>query len=140
MGKRIALHDYIEVDGEDLSEFARSVSFTSEDEQVDVSGFNASGQNETLAGNRARSVTVEFFMSRESGEVHDTIYPLHRDREEFEFVWRADQNEVVSSTNPELRGTVIVPTYGEGATRGEAETTSITFVSQGDAGLEFTDS
>jgi fructoselysine-6-P-deglycase FrlB-like protein len=34
----------------------------------------------------------------------------------------------VSATNEELRGEVKVLTYGEGGTRGEAETTSIVFI------------
>ncbi len=137
MGKRIALTDYIEVDGVDLSYFARSVAFTSTDDQIDVSGFNATGADETLAGKRARQVTVEFGMGRGSNEPHQVLYPLHKNRSEFDFVWRADVNAGVSSTNPELRGTVILPEYDEGATRGDYETASLTFVSQGDDGLEF---
>jgi hypothetical protein len=78
MSKRIALKDFIEVDGHDLSNFARSVSFSSEHEQVDVSGFNALGTDEFLAGKTTQSVTVEFFGSYGSGEVHDVLYHLHR--------------------------------------------------------------
>lgn len=137
MGKRIALTDYIEVDGEDLSYFARSIAFNSADDQVDVSGFNASGTDEFLAGKRVRTATVEFGMSRGASGPHQVLYPLHRDKSEFDFVWRADVNAVVSATNPELRGTVILPTYDEGATRGDYEVASMVFVSQGDAGLEF---
>ena len=44
--KRVALYDYIAVDGVALSSFARSVQFSSTDEQVDVSGFNATGVDE----------------------------------------------------------------------------------------------
>lgn len=137
MGKRIALTDYIEVDGVDLSYFARSVAFTSADDQVDVSGFNATGTDESLAGKRARSVTVEFGMGRGSNEPHQVLYPLHKNRSEFDFVWRSDVNNAVGATNPELRGTVILPQYDEGAVRGDYETASLTFVSQGDDGLEF---
>lgn len=140
MGKRIALYDYFEIDGVqfDTGE-VRSVAFSSEDEQVDASGFNATGNDETLSGKRAKSVTLEVFMKRDAGSVKDILYPLHRDRATFEFVWRADQNAGVSATNPELRGDVTLPTWAEGATRGEVEVATLTFISQGDAGLEFYD-
>lgn len=135
--KRIALYDYVEVDGVALSSFARSVAFTSEDEQVDVSGFNATGVDEFLAGKRARSITIEFFMSRASNEVFQVLYELHRDKTVFGIVWRANVNSAASSTNPELRGSVTLPTFDIGATRGDAEVATFTFISQPTSGLEF---
>lgn len=136
--KRIALYDYIEIDQVSFaSGFVRSVSFSSEDEQVDASGFSATGVDEFLAGRRTRSVTVEFFMTRAANEVHQVLYPLHRDKTIFEFVWRANQNAAVSATNPELRGNVTLPSWIEGATRGEVETASLTFISDSTTPLEF---
>ena len=61
MAKRIALKDHITVDAVDLSNFARAVKFSSEHERIDVSGFNATGANEYLAGATEQEVTVEFF-------------------------------------------------------------------------------
>lgn len=137
MGKRVALYDFIEVDGVTISSFVRSVSFDSTDDQVDASGFNATGTDETLAGKRARSVTLEVMMGRGSNEPHSVLYPLHKNRSTFDFVWRANVNSAVGPSNPELRGEVTLPTYSEGATRGELEVATLTFVSQGDSGLEF---
>lgn len=128
MAKRIPFYDYIEVDGVNLSNFARSVNFESTDDQVDVSGFNPTGASEFLQGTRVRQVEVEFFGSRGSGEVHQTLFPLHDSRAEFDFVWRPDVNSAVSATNEELRGTVRLLNYPESATRGEAETATYTFV------------
>lgn len=128
MAKRIALYDYIEVDGVNLSNLARSIEFESEDEEVDVSGFNPTGASEFLQGQRTRAVTVEFYGSRGSNEVHQVVFPIHDARGTCDFVWRADVNSAVSATNEELRGTVRIPVYGEGATRGEAETQTIRFV------------
>jgi len=139
MAKRIALKDKIEVDNVDLSTFARSVSFSSEHAQVDVSGFNATGANEFLAGQTTQSVTVEFFGSYGSGEVHHTVYPLHRDRTIFTFKWRPDQTAGVSASNPELSGLVQALTYAPGATRGDAETFSVTFSAADETGLVFSD-
>lgn len=126
--KRIALKDLIQVDGVDLSNNARSISFTSEDDRIDASGFNTTGASEFLSGTRVQEVTVEFIMTRGTGGVHQTLWQLHNGRAEFDFLWRADSSAVIGVANPELRGTVILPTYGEGATRGELEVASLTFV------------
>lgn len=127
-GKRVALTDYVEVDGADLSVWCRGVTYTSTDDQIDASGFNASGSDDMLAGKRANSVQLDIIMSRASGGPHDVLYPLHRDRLEFDFVWRTDVNNAVGPTNPELRGTFILPEYGEGATRGDLEVATLTLV------------
>jgi hypothetical protein len=137
MPKRIALKDSVEVDSVDLSNFARSVSFSSEHDRVDVSGFNASGANEFLAGQTTQSVTVEFFGSYGTGEVHQTLYPIHRDREIVAFAWRPDQTAVVSVTNPSLEGNVQLLTYSPAATRGDAEAFSVEFTAADEAGLAY---
>jgi hypothetical protein len=128
MSKRLALTDLIEIDGTDLSNLARSVEFESTDEEIDVSGFNPTGASEFLQGTRVRAVTIEFYVSRGSNEVHQVVFPIHDQRLDCTFVWRADSVAGVSATNEELRGLVKIPTYSEGGTRGEAETTSIRFV------------
>lgn len=128
MAKRIALTDFLEIDGVDLSNLARSIEFESTDEEVDVSGFNPTGSSEFLQGTRVRAVTVEFYGSRGSNEVHQVVFPIHDGRLSCDLVWRADSNASVSATNEELRGEVKIPVYGEGATRGEAETATIRFV------------
>ena len=139
MSKRIALKDLILVDGVDLSSFARSVAFSSEHAREDVSGFNATGADEFLAGRTTQTVTVEFFGSYGTGEVHQTIYPLHRDKDVFWFQWRPDQTAEVSAANPELRGNVQALTYGPGATRGDVEAFSVEFTTADEDGLVFHD-
>jgi hypothetical protein len=52
MSKRIALKDYISVDGVDISNFVRAVGYTSTDDRVDASGFNSTGASEFLSGSR----------------------------------------------------------------------------------------
>ena len=137
MAKRVALKDSVMVDLVDLSNFARSVEFASEHERVDVSGFSATGANEYLAGSTEQSVTVEFYGSYGTGEVHVTLYPLHKNRTVCAFKWRPDQTAPVSATNPELRGNAQIYTYGPGATRGETDTFSVTFNSSDAAGFAF---
>jgi hypothetical protein len=137
MPKRIALKDNVTVDSVDLSNFARSVQLTSEHDRVDVSGFNQTGANSYLAGPTDQSVDVEFFGSYGTGEVHATLYPIHRDREIVPFAWRPDQTAVVSATNPELRGNVQLFTYGPGGTRGDPDTFTVTFSAADEDGLQF---
>lgn len=137
MPKRIALKDFVEFDNVTLSNFVRSVSYTSEDAQIDASGFNNTGASEFLSGIRTDQVQVEVLMSRGSNEVHQVLEPLHRNRSTFYFRWRADGSSSVSATNPELRGNVILPTWAEGATRGDLETATLTLVAADSTGLVF---
>jgi len=137
--KRIALKDNVTVDSVDLSVFARSVEFSSEHDRVDVSGFSPTGTNEYLAGPTEQQVTVEFYGSYGAGEVHATLYPVHRDRDIVPFAWRPDQTAIVSATNPELRGNVQIYSYGPGATRGEVEAFQVTFNAADEDGLQFYD-
>ena len=137
MPKRIALKDHVQVDTQDLSNFARSVAFSSEHERVDVSGFNPTGANEFLAGQTTQSVTVEFYGAYGVSETHQTLYPIHKNRTIVPFQWRPDQTAAISATNPELRGNVQILTYTPGATRGDADTYSVEFVSADPAGLAF---
>ena len=138
MAKRIALKDHVSVDAVDLSNFARAVTFNSEHERVDVSGFSATGANEYLAGQTEQSVTVEFFGSYGASEVHQTLYPIHQNREVVAFEWRPDQDAAVSATNPQLEGNVQLLTYSPSVTRGEEEAWEATFVAADSAGLAYT--
>ena len=137
MPKRIPLHDFVSVDAADLSRFARAVRFNSEHEQVDVSGFSASGANEYLAGATVQSVTVEWYGSYGTGEVHQTLYPIHKDREVVPIAWRPNMNSPVGVDNPELRGNAQLLSYSPGGTRGEADTFESTFTAADEDGFAF---
>jgi hypothetical protein len=128
MSKRIALKDLIEVDGVDISNYVRAVTFTSTDDRIDASGFNPTGASEFLSGQRVDEVALDIIMGRDASQPHQVLWPLHRDRSDFDFVWRADSSVAIGATNPELRGTVALPEYSEGATRGELEVQTLTFV------------
>jgi hypothetical protein len=137
MAKRVALKDRIEVDGTELGNFARAVSYSSEHQQVDVSGFNDTGADEFLAGNTVQSVTVTFYGSYGSSEVHQTLFNLHKNRTVFDFKWRIDRTANVSATNPELQGSVQLLTYSPGVTRGDADTFDAVFTAADSNGLWF---
>ena len=137
MPKRVALKDHVMVDAVDLSNFARAVTFSSEHDQVDVSGFSATGTNEYLAGPTTQTLTVEFFGSYGTGEVHATLYPIHRDREVVPIEWRPDATAPVSVTNPQVEGNVMLFTYSPGATRGDVDTFEATFAAVDEDGLAY---
>jgi hypothetical protein len=138
MPKSIAYKWQVTVDGVDFDlGLVRDVQFSSEHERVDAGGFNATGVTEQLAGQTTQSVTVEFYASYGTGEVHATIYPIHKDREIVPFTAKPDMTATVSATNPELRGNVQVLTYSPQATFGEIETFSVEFTAADPAGLEF---
>ena len=84
-------------------------------------------------------MTVEFYGSYGAGEVHATLYDVHKNRDVVEFAWRPDQTAAASATNPELRGNVQVLTYSPGATRGEADTFEVEFTAADENGLQFFD-
>jgi hypothetical protein len=137
MPKRIALKDFVEIDTTDLSDFCRQVQFSSEHDQVDVSGFNANGTNEYLSGPTTQSVTCEFFGSYGTGEVHQTLWPIHRDRTTVAFKWRPDQTNPIAADNPQLEGNAQIYTYGPGGTRGDADTFQVTFQAADADGFDF---
>ena len=137
MPKRIALTDSVTVDLVDLSNFARQVQYTSSHARVDVSGFNPTGANEYLAGPTDQSVAIDFYGSYGAGEVHETLYPIHKNRTVVALAWRPDGANPVSATNPELRGNVQVYDYGPGGQRGSEDAFQVTFNAADEAGLEF---
>jgi hypothetical protein len=137
MAKRVALKDFVECDHVNLSQYARAVAYSSEHNRVDVSGFTSTGADEFLAGNTVQQVTVTFFGSYGTGEVHQTLANLHKARTVFNFEWRPDQTTTASITNPALRGQVQLLSYSPGVTRGEADTFDAVFTAADATGLWF---
>lgn len=133
MGKELALYDRVEVDGNDLSNYCRAVSTESENQEVDVSGFSASGNDEKLAGSRVQSITFEFFASE---EVHAILWPIHRDRDVVPFEWQPHGK--IDLSRETLYGNAVLLTYPPGATRGEARTVSARFTPGDSAGFDWT--
>jgi hypothetical protein len=135
MPKRIALQDKLTIDAVDLSDFSRSVATVSSHAQIDVSGFNPAGSNEYLAGATTQSVTVEFYGSYGTGEVHATLEPLHVNRTVTSFEWQPLGTVPVGPTAPALKGNVMIYDYGPGATRGAEDAFQVTFMPADAAGL-----
>lgn len=137
MSKRIALKDFISVDGVTLSNFFSQIGFSSEHAQEDVSGFSESGNDEFLAGKTTQSVTGTVFGAYGAAETWDILWPLHRDKTVFAFVWRPDSSLPVSATNPEVRGNAQLLSWSAGATRGDVESFPVTFSAADADGFDY---
>jgi hypothetical protein len=134
----VGKYDYIEIDNVTFNDSeVRSVDYSSEKEQIPAGGFNTEGVDTTLSGARTSTVTCEFYADNTSGAMWQVLYPLHRDDTTFDFSWRPDMNAAVSATNPELRGSVKLPTWAQTTTFGEVKIITLTFVSQASNPLEY---
>lgn len=133
MGKEIALHDEVIVDGTDVSNYARTANFSSEHEQVDVSGFSVSGADEFLAGKTVQSFEAEFF---HGAQIHALLYPLHANRTIFALSWQPQG--LVETSREVLAGNAQLLTYNPNAQRGGVRVITATFTAADENGLTFT--
>lgn len=128
--KNIALHDQILIDGTDASNAFRTFGFSSEHSSEDVSGFSASGTDETLAGKTAQTMTGEAFYTPES---YALLYPLHSTRAVFEIVWQPEG--LTDNTRETYVGNVQLLTFNPEATRGSVRVMTCTFTAADDTGI-----
>ena len=123
MAKRIALYDHIEVDGVDLSNFARSVEFEVRARARSTSPASTRpAPTSTWPGRPSSAVTVEFFGSYGATEVHADVYPIHATGSSSRLRLAAEPERRRLGDEPGAEGQRAVPTYSPAATRGEAET------------------
>ena len=128
--KRVALHDRIEIDGTDVSNCFSSFGLTSDDSDVDVSGFSVSGTDETLSGTRAEGFAGQAFYSE---DLADILWPIHYNRSVVEVLWQPngliDSSAAVYYANCQLR------TFDPTNQRGSASTTPVSFKVADSAGV-----
>lgn len=120
--KKVALHDRITVDGVDMSNAFDTFGFTSDDQDVDVSGFSVSGVDETLSGTRAEGFTGDVFITAESEAL---LWPLHRDRVIFQVAWQKDG--LIDNTRTTYHALCQLRTFDPSAARGQPYKTTATF-------------
>ena len=138
MAKRIALKDAHQCGRRrPVATSAAASSSAREHERVDVSGFNATGASEFLAGQTEQSVTCRVLrqLRGRRGSRHPVPDP-QRPRGRGVRV-EARPAAAVSATNPELRGNVQILSYSPGGTRGEADTFEVTLTAADEDGLQF---
>ena len=131
--KKTALHDRITVDGVDMSNAFDTFGFTSDDQDVDVSGFSVSGVDETLSGTRAEGFTGEMFITRETEAI---IWPIHRDRLIVGVSWQPDG--LIDNTRTTYHALCQVRTFDPSAARGQPYKTTVSFRSTDPSGITTT--
>jgi hypothetical protein len=111
--KKISRHDKITIDGTDVSNSFREFGYTSEHEEIDVTGFSATGTTETLPGVTTQAFTGEAFYTEELALI---VEPLHRNRTPAVITWQPDG--LVDATREIYSGTVTINTFGPADTVG----------------------
>ncbi len=131
--KKTALHDRITVDGVDMSNAFDTFGFTSDDQDVDVSGFSVSGVDETLSGTRAEGFTGDVFITRETEAL---LWPIHRDRLIVQVSWQPDG--LIDNTRTTYHALCQLRTFDPSATRGQPYKTTASFKSTDPSGITTT--
>lgn len=140
MPKGIALKDFVSIDGNDLSDFFSQVNPNFTKEQVDVSGFNATGKNETIVGAETQTIACTVFDAYGTGETWDILYHLYRSGDIFPFQSRPDQSLAVGPTNPQIEGNAQIVEWAPNRQRGQVGSFPVTFISGDSAGFEYVES
>jgi hypothetical protein len=121
--KQIARHDKITIDGTDVSNSFRTFGRPSEDDQVDVSGFSATGVDEFLPGGRNQRFEGEAFYTEELSTIAE---PLYKNRTTCVMTWQPDG--LVDATREIYSGTVTITTFSPSNERGSVSTFPFTAV------------
>jgi hypothetical protein len=112
--KKIAKSDRIEIDGTDYSNAFRVFGFTSEHSEEDVSGFSATGVDETLPGSTAQGFTGEMFYTEESAP---DIWDLHINKTVVEVLYQP--NGLVDGSATTYYANCTINQFGPANTRGQ---------------------
>lgn len=135
MAKIVLKNALVEVAGVDLSDHFQSVTIEDAAEEIDFTGFSASGYREIGAGLKDVSITGAAFQDFDASEVDATLWPLYQSGGTFSVKVKAE-NVATSPTNPEYSITARLLQYSPIAGGvGEASTTDVTFRNAGTAGL-----
>lgn len=133
--KDTARHDYISIDGTDVSNSFRGFGLSSVHSEEDASGFSVSGTDETLPGSTAQGFTGEAF---HTPELVDIIWPLHIGRTTCHIVWQPQG--LVDTARESWAGDCIIFEFGPETTRGTVRVMPFTARTSTSTGLVFTTS
>lgn len=127
MSKFIFTDGKVMVNGRDLSDHAFRISTPDEKEQVDVSGFSATGTREYLPGLADQTIEVSFLQDFGTNSVHQTLQPLYSSGTAFAMFVQPDSDAGTSAANPLYGGSASLYSYngldGELNSRGEVVAT-----------------
>jgi hypothetical protein len=129
----ILTNAFISVDAQDLSQYAKSVTVSSEDDDVDVTGFNAAGVKQVAAGLRSAEISITF--NQDVSGVDDILWPIHANREVVEIIVKPN-DAAVSATNPSYTMQGVLLTYSPiDGDVGDVSTTEVTFANADPSGI-----
>lgn len=115
--KLIARSDKIMIDHVDVSNSFSEFGYSSEHAEEDVTGFSATGTQETLSGVTTQGFTGTAFYTEELAAL---VEPLHRARTAVEISWQP--NGLVDATREVYYGTCVINTFGPANTVGSVST------------------
>lgn len=134
MAKEVLLDVEIEVNGQDISNWCRSVTVHTEDEEVDVTGFQASAR-EILKGLKDADIELEVFLDYSAGSIDALFWPLSQTKTPFPVKVRP-KSTAIAADNPSYEMSALLFGYDPIAgSVGEAATTTIPLRNAAAAGL-----
>lgn len=111
MAKFLHTKNKVVVNNRDLSTYAFSIDTPDTRDEVDVSGFSATGTREFLPGVRDASIVIGFLQAFGTNEVHQTLEPLYSGGSVFPIYVMPDMTQGTSATNPLYRGSASIYAY-----------------------------
>lgn len=107
MAKMVLMASYVEIAGNDLSEYCSQVELSVEVDEQDVTTFADLGWKQVLGGLGSGSLGLTFKQDFAASALDAIMWPLFLSRTPQTFEVRADSGPV-SATNPKYTGYVLV--------------------------------
>lgn len=123
MARTVLTDAHILIGAVDFSEYIASIEFTDEAEEITTTAFGDTGQRR-VGGLRDQSISLDFHVDFDAGEVDDVIGALVGTVAAIEFMPKGD---TVGVDNPKHAGNVLVTEWGFGGGVGELATVSVTW-------------
>jgi len=125
----VAKSIYLNIDGTDLSSYAKSVRFDTGSKLVDISALDGSGVEKSAQGLKTYNLEVEFYQDYDT--VDATLFPLIG-ASAFTITYRPS-SDPVSASNPEYSGDFVLESYSPiDSTAGDVIIARATFRPAGD--------
>lgn len=105
MPKMVLLAEYLNLDGNDLSDDTRKAEVSIEVEDKDVTTYGSLGWKVVLGGLKSGELGIEFLQDCDAGAIDSIMWPLLG--RVVPFTVRLDQSEA-SASNPEYAGSVLI--------------------------------
>ena len=125
-----ASSDKITIDGTDVSNSFRRFSRVSSNEQLDATGYSASGNAESVPGARTQSFVGEAFYTEELGAIAE---PIHANGSTCTITWQP--NGLVDSTREIYSGLCYISEFSPESEVGSVYTFPFTAIPASAAGI-----